>query len=189
MDDFFQYLESLYPLPPELRVALVTRTQKEIHRKNKTVLSAGQFCDWIGFIEKGLVKVCYDIPAGGEHVINFAKSGDIAFAVKSFSGNLPSKVSIVSMDETVIRKIRKIEIDAICERYPVFNAHLRKIVEQQLALIEDHYLLRTLSAKDRVAGLEAADSWILTDKRIRGYVIANYLGVEQSTYSKFRRVK
>jgi CRP-like cAMP-binding protein len=186
MDEFFQYLSTLHPLSDDLKAALVSRTHKETHRKNKTILSSGQFCDWIAFIERGLVKVCYDLPRGGEHVINFARTGEIALAVKSFSSKLSSNVSIISIDETITRKILKVEIDAVCERHPAFNVHLRKIMEQQSALIEDHYLLLTLPARERVAKLKADNSWILSDDRIKGYVVADYLGIEQSNYSRFR---
>ncbi len=186
MDELFQYLENLSPLSAELRAILVTRLQKETYRKKKTILHSGQICDWIAFIERGLVKVCYDIPGGGEHIISFIKAGETVCAIKSCNQHLPSRVSIVALDEVVMRKIRRVEVDWICDKYPDFNVHLRKIVELQSALIEDHYMLLTLPPKERVARLEAENSWILGDRRIWGYAVANYLGIEQSTYSKFR---
>ncbi len=186
MDELFHYLECLYPLAPDLRAALVTRTQKETHRKNKTILSAGQFCDWIGFIERGLVKVCYDIPGGDERIITIHRDQEIACAIKSYNSNLPSKVSMVAIDETIIRKIRKIEVEAICEKYPSFNIHMRKIIESQSILIEDHYLLLTLPARDRLVKLKEEHAWMMNDKRLKNYMIADYLGVDKATFSRFR---
>jgi CRP-like cAMP-binding protein len=189
MEDFFQYLAALHPLSDELRASLVTRTQKEIHRKNKTILSAGQFCDWFGFIESGLVKVCYDIPGGDERIIAIHRLHEIVCGIKSYNTNLASKLSIVALDETVIRKIRRIEAESVCEKYPSFNIHLRKIIEMQSILIEDHYLLLTLPAKERLLKIREEEMWMLTDKRIRNYMIANYLGMEQSTFSKLINAK
>jgi CRP-like cAMP-binding protein len=184
MDELFHYLESLYPLSPEIRAALVTRTHKESHRKNKTILSTGQFCDWIAFIEHGLVKVCYDIPGDYERIITIHRPNEIACAIKSYNTNLPSKVSMVALDDTVIRKIRKIEAEAICEKYPAFNIHLRKIIEKQSILIEDHYILLTLPPRERFEKMEEEHSWMINDKRIRNYMIADYLGIDKGTFSR-----
>jgi CRP-like cAMP-binding protein len=186
MDELFAYLESLSPMSPELRAALVGRFGKESYRKNKVMLRAGDKCDWIGFVERGLIKVCYDVPRGGEHIVSFAQEGEVVFAAGAFTTSAASSVSIVAMDETLIRKVRRVELEAVCERHPAFNVHLRQILEHQSVLIEDHYLLLTLPARERVQRLEREDSWILNDRRIRGYMVANYLGIEQSTYSKFR---
>lgn len=185
MEELFNYLHSLHPLSPDLRSALVTRTHKETHRRNKTILHTGQFCDWIAFIEKGLVKTCYDLPGGNERITRFARAGEMVCAVKSFTANVVSRVSIVALDETVVRKIRKIELEAVCERHPVFNIHVRKIVEVQTGLIEDHYLLLALGARERLARLVAEGAWVLGDRRIRQYMIADYLGVDRATVSRW----
>lgn len=189
MDELFQYLESLYPLSPELRAALVTRIPKETHRKNKTILHTGHFCDWIAFIEKGLVKVCYDRPDGDERIISFQRTGEVVCAIKSFTANAASKVSMISMDETVIRKIRKIELESICEKHPAFNIHVRKIIEAQTFLLEDHYLLLALPARERLKCLKNESSWMLKDKRIKNYNVADYLGVDKATFSRWKNEK
>lgn len=186
MDELFHYLDTLYPLSPELRATLVTRTHKEVHRKNRTVLYSGHICDWIAFIEKGLVKVCYDIPGGDERIVSFHKEGEIVCAVKSFISAEPSKYSIVSMDETIIRKIRKTELEAVCEKHPSFNVHLRKIIEKQSLLLDDHYISLTLTAKERLTNLKHGKVWILDDKRIKDYAIADYLGIDKATFSRYR---
>ncbi len=187
MDELFAYLQSLFPFTPELQAALVNRWQKEAHRKHKTILSAGQICDWIGFIEKGMVRVCYDVPGGDERVISFQRAGEVVCAVNSFTGGQVAKISIVSMDETVLRKIRKVELEAVCEKYPSFNIHIRKIIEIQTGLLEEHYLLLTLPARERLEFLRKEQAWMLKDRRIRGYMVAGYLGVDRATFSRWRR--
>ena len=187
MEELFEYLQSLYPLSPEIQAALVTRFTKETHRKNKLILREGELCNWMAFIEKGMVKICYDIPGGDERVISFHREGEVACSIKSYTNHLPSKVSIVSCDDTIIRKIRKIELESICERHPIFNVHLLKILEAQSILLEDHYILMTIPARDRLKKLESEFSWILEDKRIKDYMIASFLGIDRATLSRFRK--
>lgn len=186
MDQLFHYLESLYPLTPELRVALVTRTLKETHRKNRTILAQGQVCDWIAFVESGLVKVCYDVPGGDERIVEFAKTGDTVFSSGSFIGQLPSKLAIVAVEESLIRKISKGTIDEVLSKHPTFNTHIRKIIETQTNALEEHYLLYLLSAKERYFQLIKSKHWILQDERIKDFMIADYLGIGRGTFSRLK---
>ncbi|MES2373453.1 MAG: Crp/Fnr family transcriptional regulator [Bacteroidota bacterium] len=186
MDEFFQYLSELYPLSDELKAALVGRVQKETYRKNRPLLNAGNFCDWIAFIETGLVKVCYDTPGGEEKIISFAKTGEMTCSIKSFTNNQLSKLAIISLDETIIRKIRKIELEAICERFSEFNIHLRKIIASQSGLIEEYSIFQALTAKEKMQMLREEKEWMLKDKRLKAYMISNYLGIDQATFSRLK---
>lgn len=186
MEELFEYLQSLYPLSPEIQAALVSRFTKETYRKNKPILREGEVCKWIGFVETGLVRICYDIPGSSEHILSFHKAGSMFCAVNSYATSLPSKVSVVSMDQTLLRKFRKSEMEWVCERYPAFNFHVRMIMEDQSSLLEDHYLLMTIPAKERFLNLQKNQSWLLTDKRIKGYHLADYLGIDKATFSRFR---
>jgi CRP-like cAMP-binding protein len=189
MEDLFQYLLSLAPLPAELQAALVTRTFKETHRAGKTLLAAGEVCDWIGFVESGLVKVGYDIPGGDERIVQFARAGEAVFGVGSFTTGLPSKMSVVAIERSVIRKIYKSEVDDLISRFPAFHVHVRKVIEAHTQLIEDHYLVHLLPARERYLNLIKSGSWLLGDKRIKDYMIADYLGVGRGTFSRFRNGK
>ena len=189
MEELFQYLISLAPLPAEIQAALVTRTVKETYRTGKALLAAGDLCNWIVHIESGLVKVGYDVPGGDERIVHFAKTGDAVFGVGSFTTGNPSKFSLVAIERSVVRKIYKSEVDDLISRFPVFHVHVRKIIEAHTQLIEDHYLLHLLPAKERYLNLIQSKSWLLSDRRIKDYMIADYLGFGRSTFSRFRNGK
>lgn len=185
MEELFQYLANLYPLSDELKAALVSRIHKETFRKNRPLLSAGQFCDWIGFIERGLTKTCYDIPDGEERIIGFTRPEEMICLVKSYTGATPARASIVAIEETVIWKLRRVEAEALSYKYPPFHWHLHRILEGQAAIIEDHYMLLGLPARGRFEWLVNQQGWIIRDKRIRQYAVASYLGIDQATYSRW----
>lgn len=185
MDELFQYLETLHPLSDELKAALVGRLHKETYRRNRPLLSIGQTCDWLAFIERGLAKLCYDIPGGRERIVCFLRPGEVACSISSFQDQQPSRFSIVPLDETVIRKLRKSEADSIASRHPNFHFHLRRITEVQAKHLELHYLLNTEHAKDRLSKLPELCGWMLKDKRIKQYMIADYLGIDHGTMSRW----
>ncbi len=189
MEELFRYLSSLAPLPADLQAALVTRTIKDSFRRNKPLLAVGQVCDWIGFVESGLVKIGYDIPGGEERIVQFAKAGDTVFGVGSFTMGLPSKMSLVAIEESVVRKIRRSEIDQLVGRMPGFHVHIRKIIETHTNILEEHYLLYMEPARERYYKLMGSNHWLLNDKRIKDYMLADYLGIDRATFSRFRNSK
>ncbi|MEO8172440.1 MAG: Crp/Fnr family transcriptional regulator [Sediminibacterium sp.] len=189
MEELLAYFQSLHPLTPEIQSALLSRSTKEIHRKRKTLLYAGQFCDWVGFIEKGMIKTCYDITGGDERIISFAREGEIACAIKSYTSNTASRMSLVTMDNTIVWKIRKLELEDIAIRFPEFHIHLRRVVEVQMMLLEDHYLLLSLAPRKRLEQMEREQAWLLKDPRIWDYSVADYLGIDRATFSRWRKGK
>ena len=186
MEELFIALESMYPLSDEIRAALVGRCHKFSYRKNVPLLRTGESCDWIAFIEKGLVKCCYDISGGPERIICFLRAGEIACATSSLHALAPSRLSIVALDETIIRKISRIEAEAVAEKFPVFHIHMRKITELQSSQLEQHYLLQAESARERLARIPSLCDWMLKDRRIKQYMIADYLGVDRATVSRWK---
>lgn len=187
MEELFNAMEAMHPLSDEIRAALVGRCHKFTFRKNVPLLRTGEACDWIAFIEKGLVKCCYDISGGQERIICFLRAGELTCATSSFHALAPSRLSIVALDETVIRKISRVEAEAVAEKFPVFHTHLRKITELQSSQLEQHYLLHAEPAKERLAKLPSLCGWMLKDKRIKQYMIADYLGVDRATVSRWKR--
>ncbi len=187
MDELFQYLSTLHPLSDEMKAALIGRVHRESFRKNRPLLSVGQPGDWLAYIEKGFAKLCYDIPGGHERIICFLKTGEMASSMSSYHSFEPSRLAIVALDETIIRKISRKDAEAIAEKHPSFHTHLRKITELQSIHLESHYLLISEPAKDRLAKLPELCGWMLKDRRIKQYMIADYLGVDRATMSRWNR--
>ena len=71
MEKLLNMLGSWFPMAPELQVALMQRVKKEVHRKNKNILEAGDVCDWIAFIEKGICITFYEPENGAERILGF----------------------------------------------------------------------------------------------------------------------
>ncbi len=187
MDALFQYLDSIQPLSIELKSALVGRVHLETYRKNRPLLRIGDTGNWLAYIEKGFVKQCYDTCGGQERIISFLRSGDIACSIGSYHTASPSRIAIVALEDTAIRKIYRKDAEAIAQKHPVFHLHLRKITEGLLLQSELHFLLMAESPKERLSRLSQMCGWMLKDRRIKQYMIAEYLGVDQATLSRWMR--
>ncbi|MES2329957.1 MAG: Crp/Fnr family transcriptional regulator [Bacteroidota bacterium] len=162
---------------------------KETHRANKTILAEGDTCDWIAFVEKGLLKIYNQWEDGTERIIWFHKEGDVIGSMKSFYRVEPSKLIIRTLEETHIRKIRKVELEQLYQKFPEFNINARQITEFYYAISEDHSILLSMSPKERYLKLQSDYPWILKDQRIKDYMLAEYLNISKALLSKFRNGK
>ena len=189
MEELLRFLNLLHPMSAELQVFLIQIFQKEIHRSNKTLLEKEEICDWICFVEKGLLKAYLEMEDGSEKVIWYRKSGEVASSVSSFYKNQPSKLIIRTMEETHIRRIRKPVLQSLFDRFPEFNINARLITEACCIYHEDRCILNSLPLKDRYRTLHNNSSWLLIDERIKDFMLASYLNIDRATYSRFKGKK
>lgn len=189
MEELLKLLESFHPVALELQIFLLHHLPKEVHRANKAILEEGQVCDWVAFVERGLLKIYYECEDLSERIVWFHKEGDVVGSMKSYYSGQPSKLSIRTMEETHIRKIRKAELEALMQKFPEFNINARRITETYYSMSEDHVILLAMPPKERFRKLQEEYPWILDDNRIKDYMVAGYLGIDKTTLSKYRNGK
>lgn len=189
MEELLKLLETFHPVDPQLQLFLLHNLPKETHRANKVVLNEGQVCDWIAYVEKGLLKIYYDYDDGSERIVWFHKEGDIIGSMKSYFTGNPSKLIIRAMEETHLRKIKKPELEALMHKFPGFYINALRVTEQYYARSEDHVILLSMPPKNRFLKLKSDYPWMLTDKRIKDYMLADYLSISKATLSRFRNSK
>lgn len=189
MEELLKLLETFHPVDPQLQLYLLHHLPKEVHRANKTILDEGEVCDWIAFVEKGLVRIYNELEDGTERIIWFHKEADIIGSMKSYYSGQPSKLVIRTMEETHLRKIRKVELEELMRKFPGFYINALRVTEQYYARSEDHVILLALPPKERFRKIQEEYPWILEDKRIKDYMVAGYLGIDKTTLSKYRNGK
>lgn len=189
MEELLKLLQGFHPVADELQIFLLHHLPKETHRANKVILEEGQVCDWIAFVEKGLLKIYYECEDMSERIVWFHREGDVIGSMKSYYSGLPSQLTIRTMEETVIRKIKKPELETLMQKFPEFNINARRITELYYSMSEDHVILLAMPPKERFKKLESDYPWILTDPRIRDYMVAAYLGINKATLSLYRNGK
>jgi len=183
MLDLFRYLNSIYPLKPELQSYLLQALKKRELPANSFWLREGDTCNRIAFIEKGLMKVFYSVH-DKEIVVWFNKECDIIISVKSFFKQIPSRLAIKSIEATIVNYIEFKDLEYIYNKYTDFNINARKITEEYYCVSEDHLMLMHLPAKERYQSLIKQYPWM--PKRIKDKYLAAYLGITNVALSKLK---
>jgi CRP-like cAMP-binding protein len=185
MLELFQYLNSIYPLTAEIQSYLMQALKKRELPSNAYWLREGDVNNRIAFIEKGLVKIFYNLN-DKEIVVWFNKEQDIIISVKSFFKQTPSQLAIRTIEPTILHYIEYKDLEYIYRKYTDFNINARKITEEYYCTSEDHLMLMHLPPKERYFALRAQHPWM--EKRIKGKYLAGYLGITNVALSKFKKV-
>src|SRR5947209_10480645 len=129
MLELFQYLNSIHPLTPEIQSYLLQALKKRELTANSYWLREGDVCNRIAYIERGLMKVFYNLN-DKEIVVWFNKENDIIISVKSFFSQSPSQLAIRAIEPTVVNYIEYKDLEYIYAKYTDFNVNARKITEK-----------------------------------------------------------
>jgi len=181
MEKLIAFLNSIFPLTPELEAELITILKCKIFNRSEYLLKAGQIARSIYFIEKGLVRCYYKL---GDKNISawFMKEGDVIISVNSFFGQTPSTEYMQSLEETTVHYISYSELEKLYREFVIFNIHGRKLLTHYYRLSEDRAVsMRSLRAKDRFRWLIENQPDLL--QRVPRKYLATYLGVTESTLS------
>lgn len=174
----------MHPLSDDLkdylRDNLVTR---ELLKKDY-LLKRGQVCEYIYFVEQGLLRCFYE--KNDEQITSwFMKEEDVIISVNSFFNQIPSEENIVALERTLIHGIHFKQLQELYIRFIEFNIVGRILTTQYYILSEERlYFMRRERARDRYLYLLRTQPDLLQRAPLK--YIASYLGINLETLSRIR---
>jgi CRP-like cAMP-binding protein len=184
MKQLLTYLNSIYPLTPELQEHLFNILAEQHVPRKEYLLKQGNVCNKISFIIKGLVRCFYD--KDDQEVSSwFMKEGDVIVSVESFFYQKKSKESIQAIEDCEILSISYDELDHIYRTFPEFNFVGRVLAQKYYTLSEQRlYSLRMQRSHERYNYLLENHSELIL--RVPSKYLASYLGISEETLSRIR---
>ncbi len=185
MKELKKHIEKIVSLNEEEWKVLKNGIEKESYSKGDLILSEGEHCDFIAFVQTGLFRF-YTMKEENEKVIEFWFPLDFFSDYRSFLTNTPTNFYIEAMQPGTIWKIKRTYMNKLYEESINFNK-LGRIVSEQLFLMKalrlDSFL--TDSPKERYLQLLIKDPKIL--QAVPQYMIASYLGITAESLSRIRK--
>lgn len=182
-----QFIESVHPISHELKQHLTTVIKERRLAKREYLLKAGHVSRSACFVQSGLLR-CFYIKGDTEVCSWFMKEGDVIISIESFYSQSKSYESIQALEDCVINYIEYSELQAIYRQFAEFNFVGRVLTEKYHVLwAQQLYALRMQPAPERYR-------WLLTNYpelalRVPGKYIASYLGIEETTLSRIKKMK
>lgn len=182
------YLSNFIKLTESEEKEIVSRFHYRKVGKNQQVFSAGEVCDKIIFISKGVVRIFNYDSKGNEVTYLFAFENQPLTDPNSFFEQAPSEFSADTMEVTEFYWIAYRDFLPLLETFPKFEKAVRSILVAQMPREKEALKYqREASAKEKYEGLFKTHPEII--QRVPLKYIASYLGITIETLSRVRGKK
>jgi len=153
-------------------------------RKNQIILKEGQVCRHIYFIKSGLIRIYYDL-YDKEVTSWLLKEGDIFIEVESFFGQVPSRKSIMALEDTELLGITYDQLQDLCIKDPDFLWNRVYITEEYYRRSEQmHMDMLMKSSFEKYKTLMKTAPGLL--ERVPLKYLYSYLGLSKASFDRAR---
>jgi len=154
--------------------------------KNDFFLKEEEICDFIGFVNFGVLVYFKTNDKGDEITTDFAFEGDWVTNNQSRLKNTPSKINVRAIEDTEIFVIKHLDLNRLYLQTPKIERLGRILMEQAyIKIVEQTIEFQVLSAKERYENLFKYHPEIF--QKVQLYHIANYLGIAPKSLSRIRK--
>jgi CRP-like cAMP-binding protein len=155
-----------------------------VFSKNEYLVTEGQRCRHIYFLEQGALRGFYNLD-GKEITHWFAFEKDFVTSFHSFSTQQPAVENIQLLEGSILWAISKDRLTGLLNQYHDIERLLRIAYEKYYIRLEDRYVnAQFKTATERYQTLLLQTPHII--ERVPLGYIASYLGISQETLSRIR---
>ena len=152
--------------------------------KGERILSEGEVCTGISYIEKGLVRQYY-IKNGKEVTEHLGVDHSIFMCIESLFKEEPSHLQVEALEPTLVYILPKAKLEAAAMRNVNIQMLFRKILEESLIQSQVHAdLMRFETAPNKYKRLCEMNPQVVLRAPLT--YIANYLQMTPETLSRIR---
>lgn len=182
--EIIKKLHGVNPMSPELIDRLAENLKTISLREGEHLLVAGQVCENVYFVEKGLLRSIS--LQGGKEITNwFMGENDVVFAVKSFIRQTASTESIQALEDCILHYITYKELQEIYRNFSEFNWHGRVLTEDYYVQNMDRTAMLANSKGDHRYRLLLENQPEYAN-RVQNEYLASYLGVSVRTLQRIK---
>lgn len=162
--------------------------KKKLIKENEIVLKKGDICNYIFFIEKGILKTYFMNDLGKEAINGIAIENNFCTSIASFINQTPSSENIKALEETQLIYINFRNFKLLIEKFPVYK-------EIYIKILEDYITFKTwrlesvmlMDSKERYNTLIKIFPKLFL--KISNKDMAEYMGMTPETLSRIKSKK
>jgi CRP-like cAMP-binding protein len=155
-------------------------------RKRQYILNAGDVCQYITFVESGLLRSFTVDNEGHEHVVQFASEGWWISDVGSFVSRKDALYNIEALEDSELLHLTPEAMDDLLLQLPVMERFFRILMQNNIISLQRRVIAyMSLSAEEKYLKLMEVAPDIMN--RASQQHIASYLSVTPETLSRIRK--
>lgn len=180
-----KYLQLNISIPDEILSEVVKRFKPQAVKRNTILLSHGETCNKLYFINEGCLRSYYLTEQGHEKTRLIAFEGMVISSLSSFISEKPSFEFVETLEDSEVLYINRNGFYQLAKEYLEWEKFYLKLLEfayiYQNKKIEQ---LVTLSAGERYALLMKEHPDYI--QRLSNKILASYLDIKQETLSRLK---
>lgn len=154
--------------------------------KGDYILRAGEYCRFIGFLNKGFIVTTYVDEAGNEKASEFKHEGCFFTYTEGLANKNPSHKNFIAIEDCEALVINKEYLPVIFKENSKFESLFSQILAEELRVVLlNEQNRKTQRLEERYLALASTFPGAL--QRIPIKYIAGYLGIEAPSLSRLRR--
>lgn len=179
-------IESIISLTDEELIELSEFFEVRALNRNEFFLKEGQICNFIGFVNSGVLIYFKSMNDGNEVTTDFAFDGDWVTNNLSRLNNSPALINIKAIEDSELLVLKQPVLEDLYLKIPKMERLGRILIEQSyLKIVQLSIDLQVLSATERYERLLMSYPDIF--QKVQLYHIANYLGIAPKSLSRIRK--
>jgi CRP-like cAMP-binding protein len=155
-------------------------------RKKQYILNAGDVCQYITFIERGMLRSFTVDDDGNEHVVQFAVEGWWISDIGSFLSGDSALYNIEALEDSEVLNLTKPAMDDLMDQLPPLERYFRLLMQNNIVALQRRVIAyMSLSAEEKYLKLMDVCPDIIS--RAPQQYVASYLGITPETLSRIRK--
>lgn len=154
-------------------------------KKGDFLAKAGQVCNHVSFINKGLIRMYYSFE-GKDISIGFVGAGEYTSEYESFLTRKPAAQNLEALADVEAVDLGYDDMQLLYKQYPAFQEFGRKIAELLFIMLNQrNSALLALTPEDRYRQMIENNFSLLQD--VPQYMLASYVGISPEHLSRIRK--
>jgi len=182
--DFIGFVNNLCALEEDAAAMLSRQLETLRFRKGEVMLVQGSTCRYLYYINSGLVKTGFE-SKDSTFVMRFFAEGEMFTVLDSYLSQKPSTYEVVALEDTVITRISRPEMDKLRARFH----HIETFFGKQVAMASVNMMGRIGEILEEQAAARY-ENFLKQNpdlvQRISLGDLASYLGITQVSLSRIR---
>lgn len=155
-------------------------------RKRQYILNAGDVCQYITFVEKGLLRSFTVDSDGSEHVIQFASECWWISDVGSFISGKEALYNIEALEDSEILHLTKEGMEELLQKLPIMERFFRILMQNNIVALQRRVIAyMSMTAEEKYLHLMEVAPDVMN--RASQQHIASYLSITPETLSRVRK--
>lgn len=187
MFPFIEFIKQYVSLPKEVEGEIIDQLKFETLEKGDLLIKSKRVCNRLYFLEEGTLRSFFY--RGTKDITYWIyKSNQVITAWNSFIHQTPATESFEVVESCKVSSLTYDQWYALLEKHAILDHFYRKLLEEQMAAIDEFYKgYFFMTAKEKYDLLIAAFPNVTQIANLKH--IASMLGISQETLSRIRGVR